>query len=363
MPPAKRALAEADPNASSASNRTNKSAKILKKVGNGYAPYALGSKENLIDSNHKHESESSRKEEITYTTKDNSKLRTLLSERGLSTLGSREELISRLENSSIDYESLLSGDMTEMLKARHITMASQGPKAVKIQRLRLNDKLDRDTGNYEDTMLYARLSVAELILEELVTKQKKAQDENTTYTMLKPGRIIALLEKRKLPRSGSQTAQIKRLQNDDLKSIAKKLMKIRKERDSLKLELESKVGHPVNASEELKKEDKLRAIDNQIERQAHNPSPKPICDYNWQDSHWADRTGQQLREICSRREMPGSGPKAAMLKWLDTGNVEYEDLYTSGLESMCRDRGIHYKSGAKKAELVTLLREADENEE
>jgi hypothetical protein len=60
--------------------------------------------------------------------------------------------------------------------------------------------------------------------------------------------------------------------------------------------------------------------------------------------------------------MPGSGPKAAMIKWLETGNIEYDELYAFSLESLCTDKGIKFKSGEKKAELVRLLKEADERE-
>ena len=63
-----------------------------------------------------------------------------------------------------------------------------------------------------------------------------------------------------------------------------------------------------------------------------------------------------------RREMLGSGPKAAMIKWLETGNIEYDELYAFSLESLCRDRDIKFKSREKKAELVRLLKEADERE-
>lgn len=105
------------------------------------------------------------------------------------------------------------------------------------------------------------------------------------------------------------------------------------------------------------------AVDNQIQTQARmSRSRIRICDYNWRESHWASRTERQLNEICSRREMPGSGPKAAMIKWLDTGSVEYDDLYVGSLERICAERGIKYRSGEKKVELVRLLEESDEQE-
>jgi hypothetical protein len=52
-----------------------------------------------------------------------------------------------------------------------------------------------------------------------------------------------------------------------------------------------------------------------------------------------------------------------MLKWLDTGSVDYEDLYVGSLEQMCMERGIKHKSSDKKVELIKKLREADEAED
>ena len=361
MPSTKRPLAESDQNASNASSEPNKCARILKKVGNRYALYALGDKENLAVSNIRHDSNPVRKEEITYATKDNSKLRTFLRERRLSTSGTRDELISRLENTSIDYDSLPSGQITEMLKARRISWASQGPKEVKLQRLRYDDTLDRDTGNSEEQVLSGKLYAWETILNDLLMKQESAANSENSYSSLSPARLSALLERRELSLSGSKTAQIARLQNDDRKSLTKSINEMRTMRDSLKLEMEARVGHPVNATEDLDRERKRQQLNSQMQQQASSPpKPVPICGYKWQDSHWADRTEAQLREICSRREMPGSGPKAAMLKWLDTGEVDYEDLYAGGLEMICRERGVHYKCNAKKVDLVRLLKEDDE---
>lgn len=110
-------------------------------------------------------------------------------------------------------------------------------------------------------------------------------------------------------------------------------------------------------------EDQQQAEDYSIEQKAKETRPQiPICDDEWQDSHWASRTERELREICTRREFPGSGPKAAMIKWLDTGSVDYEDLYAFSLEQICRSRGLPAKSGEKKLDLVRKLNEADEAE-
>ncbi|KAG4442560.1 hypothetical protein IFR05_001972 [Cadophora sp. M221] len=54
-----------------------------------------------------------RQEVFNYSTKDDSKLRAFLVDRDMPTEGTREELIARLENSSIDYESLLATELSD----------------------------------------------------------------------------------------------------------------------------------------------------------------------------------------------------------------------------------------------------------
>jgi hypothetical protein len=143
------------------------------------------------------------------------------------------------------------------------------------------------------------------------------------------------------------------------------LKKYTAEYEKAKAELEVAIGHPVDRIKPIMDEmNELYSSDTQI-RQEAQPTRKavPICEYNWKDSHWASRTERELSEICRRREMPGHGPKAAMLKWLDTGSVDYEDLYGFSLEQMCSERGIKYKSSDKKLDLIKRLREADAAED
>jgi hypothetical protein len=63
-----------------------------------------------------------KKEDIRYQMKDNSVLRRLLSERDLSIAGTRDEMIVRLEDSCIDYESIPKGQLTEMLRNRNVSL-------------------------------------------------------------------------------------------------------------------------------------------------------------------------------------------------------------------------------------------------
>jgi hypothetical protein len=411
MPRAKRPLAEADPNASNASNTSNKSAKIIRKAGERYgrenqktqsqkpstqtkkpasrkqstsrittydrgrhAPPNLiqelfeGHFEDLRNDAYGEEQgcENEVEERRDYNNTDNGKLRTLLRDRGLTTAGNREGLIARLEaNPKDNYESLSASELTEMLKQRHITMAGQYTKEVKIQRLRVNDNLDRDIGDSEGSVLYGSLSVVEMIADDLESKQEKALKGENNYSSFNDKKLSKLLEFHKLSTSGSKEVQINRLQKHGLKTIGKNRDKAREKRDSVRSKLEARAGHSVNCSHIDEQESKQRAEDIRIEQQAiiGRGSPKRICDYNWKDSHWAERTERELSEICRRREMPGYGPKAAMIKWLDTGVVEYEDLYAFSLERICEERGVHYTSKDKKVDLVRKLKETDELDE
>ncbi|KIM98227.1 hypothetical protein OIDMADRAFT_20039 [Oidiodendron maius Zn] len=155
---------------------------------------------------------------------------------------------------------------------------------------------------------------------------------------------------------------IARLRSNDQRKLAKDIAAAKKKYLTLKQQLEAQIGRPVDATEALWKENDVNVVDRQIQTQDHRPSI-PICDYNWKESHWASRTERELNEICRRREMPGYGPKAAMIKWLETGSVDYEDLYASSLMMMCTERNLKHRSNDKKAELIRRLEEADDQEE
>ena len=310
----------------------------------------------------------SRPPKINYKTKDNSKLKVLLSDRLLPTSGTREDMIARLETSTFDYNIYSSEQLTELLKSRHVTNVATGPKAIKIQRLEINDTVDRDTSNWEDTKLYVEADVKKWSLDRLVAKQEAfiaGEDRSystSTWTLKKLG---ALLKDRKLPTTGTREDNINRLRASDRQKLIKDISKAREEFLSAKKQLETQIGHAVGDHGVCRggPEADLQAIDNQVERDAVNSRPRiPICDYDWRDSHWASRTERQLSEICSRRGMPGHGPKAAMLKWLDTGSVEYEDLYAGSLEMICFRRGIKHRSVEKKVDLIRRLKEADKQE-
>lgn len=312
----------------------------------GWSEYLLGNASKAERQRHK--------EHFEYETKDNSKLRRFLLERTLPTSGTRDEMITRLETSSISYEDLLSEQLAEMLKQRQVKNYATGSKAVKIQRLRVNDKLERDTGTSRDSRLYGTFSA----LQDVVPVLEKAVCDGE-HSSMTPRALNSMLRQRSLSTSGTPMEQVARLQNYD----RDRLKKVTEQYDALKRELEEATGRTIHPNWIMMDQDQESAADYQIEQQAKNARPgKSVCDYKWQDSHWASRTERELRDICKRQDCPGYGPKAAMIKWLETGSLDYEDLYAFSLYSICLDRGLPANSTEKKVELVRRLKEDDEAE-
>jgi len=163
MPLSKRPLAEIDSNTSFASKRGKTKPSLSENPNEKDSPKNTN---RVLAEGINTTGIKEKKESFEYKTKDNSKLRRFLSERGLSTSGTRDDLITRLLKSSINYEALSSEQLGEMLKQRHISNYATGSKATKIERLRLNDKLDRDTGTSEDSVLYGNFSVLQDILRD-----------------------------------------------------------------------------------------------------------------------------------------------------------------------------------------------------
>lgn len=175
------------------------------------------------------------REHMTYGTKDNSKLRLFLLDRDLPTNGTREELIARLESTAINYEDLPSGKITKMLQHRQVRNAATGPKAAKIQRLRINDALDWDTANPEEGMLYGTLMAHKDALEYAIAEKKAVSAGN-----MDAGQIAARLTRRKLSQSGSNAEKRDRL----WESILEDVKKATEEYERRRADLETRIGHP-----------------------------------------------------------------------------------------------------------------------
>ncbi|TVY83850.1 hypothetical protein LSUE1_G001625 [Lachnellula suecica] len=283
-----------------------------------------------------------------YSTKDNGKLRTLLLDREMSSSGTREEMITRLESSTIKYESYTSAKLSKMLNRRHMRMCEQGSKDIKIQRLKIGWIVILEIQKKERYIIY-RL--------EPQAWEKLGQK----YASWRPETMINVFKERKLPISGNRSVLLRRLRSDDRKALSRNLKEARGKFEKCKAELESMIGHPANATHTMAKEHDGRRRDDDI---LLNYEPArtlgPICEYNCENSQWATKSEHELIEICARKKMPGHGPKAAMLKWLDMGVVGYGELYGYSLETLCRKRGLRCRRHEKKDDMVRMLKKDDE---
>lgn len=148
-------------------------------------------------------------ETFDYDTKDNGKLRRFLLERDLPTDGSREELLFRLANSSIDYTTQNSTELQELLKARQVKLYAKGSKEDKLARLRLNDKIIWDTGN-PDGNQYGMVEAGKRSITLL--EEGGLTQPSPIFSDMSSGSISHALKKRLLPLTGDAKDKVARLE-------------------------------------------------------------------------------------------------------------------------------------------------------
>ncbi|KAF2491445.1 hypothetical protein BU16DRAFT_119381 [Lophium mytilinum] len=298
-----------------------------------------------------------------FASKDNSKLRSMLEARKLSTLGPRDELVQRLEaHPMVDYEQYTTDELSAMASRRHMRTGATGPKAVKIARLRMNDELKRDTGNTPEGELYGCISAIEMFVGAF--RREKNRVLRGDYSFVKsfgcrPAPTLKeLLHERNLPESGNIATKLERLRKDDAsrgtpfatRIFEKQISDARSEWERLRVKFEEFTGRPLRCvSEDLNVENKLHQRDPIYNAPKDDPPVKHMVNYDWRSSHWADRSLHQLLDIAKSRGMPhaNGAPKAAMIKWLETGELDYEEYYTTALYAMCSERNISVKSAEK----------------
>jgi hypothetical protein len=96
------------------------------------------------------------KDGINYNTKDNSKLITLLQDRGLDIPETRIAKIELLEKNPSDYYAKHMNQLIEMMERRHVRV-TKGTKKYLVETLKRNDDVDRDTGNVEEAAMCGKL--------------------------------------------------------------------------------------------------------------------------------------------------------------------------------------------------------------
>lgn len=149
----------------------------------------------------------------------------------------------------------------------------------------------------------------------------------------------------------------------------------------LKAEVEEMSGYTVDDFEEIaeyavhsfkEKREQARKISLQDKNIRRNIPPTKIsgrvCEYDTTDSSWALKTERQLRAIVKKKgdmKIDGVvvwGTKSTMVKWLDTGNLEYEDVSQMALSELCKDRGLTLKCNELRHSMIAKLKEADDDE-
>tara|TARA_R110002060_G_scaffold63892_1_gene73103 strand:+ start:1138 stop:1584 length:447 start_codon:yes stop_codon:yes gene_type:complete len=121
--------------------------------------------------------------------------------------------------------------------------AATGTKEIKIQHLRLNDKIDHNTGDSHATILYVQRDLWEEAIPEM--EQRLEALSEYPYTALTSAQLSKKLDKQNLNNTGSKEAMAKRLWNHEKKNLAKTI-KFRKEKlEENYAEMESYIGHPV----------------------------------------------------------------------------------------------------------------------
>ncbi|KAF2810719.1 uncharacterized protein BDZ99DRAFT_462062 [Mytilinidion resinicola] len=318
---------------------------------------------------------SSLKKQTDFASKDNSKLRSMLEARKLSTYGTRDAPVQRLEaHPTVDYEQYTTDELSAMASRRHMRMDTTGPKAVKIARLRMNDELKRDTGNTPEGELYGAISAMEMFVGAFRRDKDRALrgDYSFVRSFCRPASTLKeLLHERNLPESGNIATKMERLRKDDARRATpfatrifeKRINDARSEWEKLRVKFEEATGRPLLCvSEDLNAESKLHQRDPVRNAPKDDPPVKHMVDYDWRSSRWADRNRHQLVDIAKNRGMPhaSGAPKAAMIKWLETGEIEYEEYYTTSLHAMCSERGIDVNQTKKKVEIIRLPKEHDE---
>jgi len=102
-----------------------------------------------------------------------------------------------------------------MLKRRHIACAAKGSNKVEIEKLREDDKVDEDRGNYGDGALIGRFEA----LGRVVRERERVCEDKERYAGTSEKKLMGLLRKRGLAVAGSMKVRVERLRRDDRKVL------------------------------------------------------------------------------------------------------------------------------------------------
>ncbi|TGO28146.1 hypothetical protein BPAE_0031g00110 [Botrytis paeoniae] len=121
-------------------------------------------------------------------------------------------------------------------------------------------------------------------------------------------------------------------------------------------DLESRIGHPLPAevpTDESSKHDVPVVTKKAGDQGSLNYDPKK--------TNWGLFSAWELCRIAMEKGAPGYGTKDAMIKWLETGILEYEDMHLESLREQCWKRLVPQYSNDDKAALIERLKILDKH--
>ncbi|KAF7918948.1 hypothetical protein BELL_0596g00080 [Botrytis elliptica] len=329
-------------------------------------------------------SQSSHGHRINYRTKDNSKLRALLRDWRVMQPEEVESMdrmamIERLERHEMrgygdDYESLTCDQLSTLLSARMLP-CSGVTKAARIERLRYDDALDRDNGNLEEYSLYTHLVICqnEILRYEQLMNWVEGEEGEKLYQDLEVAGLKSLMDLRQQGRKIKVVCEdselIGWLQADDQKLARKKKVEIstlmgcevpaelerwEKKLADTRMDLESRIGHSLPAEVPMYESSKY-----DVPVVTKKTGDRGGLDYDPKKTNWGLFSAWELCRIAKKKGAPGYGTKDAMIKWLETGILEYEDMHLESLREQCWRRLVPQYSNDDKAALIERLKLLD----
>ncbi|TGO67727.1 hypothetical protein BOTNAR_0036g00020 [Botryotinia narcissicola] len=333
-------------------------------------------------------SQSSHGHRINYRTKDNSKLRALLRDWRVMQPEEVESMdrmamIERLERHEMrgygdDYESLTCDQLSTLLSAR-LLPSSGVTKAARMERLRYDDALDRDNGNLEERSLYTHLVICQNEIQRYEQMLNWVYDEEgeKLYQDLGVAHLRSLVDLRQQGRKikivCDDSELIEWLEADDQKLARKKKVEVsslmgcevpeelerwEKKLADTRVELESRIGHPLSAEVSMHESSKY-----DVPVVTKKAGDRGVLDCDPKKTNWGIFSAGELCKVAREKGAPGYGTRDAMIKWLETGILKNEDMHIESLREQCWKRLVPQYSNDDKAALTERLRILDRYEE
>ncbi|KAF5869312.1 uncharacterized protein Bfra_011119 [Botrytis fragariae] len=314
-------------------------------------------------------SQSSHGHRINYRTKNNSKLRALLRDwrvmepQEVESMD-RKAMIERLERHEMrgygdDYESLTCDQLSTLLSARLLPY----------------DALDRDNGNMEERSLYTTLVICQNEVQryEQLIGWAEGEEGEKSYQDLEVAGLRTLMDLRQQGRKIKFVCEdselIDWLKADDQKLARKNKFEIstlmgseapaelecwEKKLADIRVDLEHKIGHPLPTEVPMHESSKY-----DVPVVTKKAGDRGALHYDPKKTNWGLFNAWELCRIAKKKSAPGYGTKDAMIKWLETGILEYEDMHLESLREQCWKRLIPQYSNDDKAALIERLKILD----